>query len=127
METSKINHEVVNVTRSKSSESQQESSAAKFYQGQVGTTSEQSTAKTDEISTTEAEETVDDSQSVSELANTQTRKEHMASAPPGQLSDVKTKLMEIRQKVDRNRARWIRLGCEWFGRRTIMLASEETR
>ena len=54
----------------------------------------------DEISTTEAEN-VDDSHSVSEVAwkiqNTQTRK------PPGPLSDVKTKLTEIRQKVDRNR------------------------
>ena len=43
IDTSKINHEVVNVTRSKSSESQQESSAAKFYRGQVVTTSEQCT------------------------------------------------------------------------------------
>ena len=43
----------------------------------------------------------------------------------GQLSDVKTKLMVIRQKVDRNRARWIRLRCEYLSRRTILLASEE--
>ena len=41
-ETSKVNHGVVNVTRSKTSKSQQESSAAKFYRGQVVTTSEQS-------------------------------------------------------------------------------------
>ena len=32
--------------------------------------------------------------------------------------------MVIRQ-VDRNRARWSRLECEWFGRRTTLLASKE--
>ena len=42
-ETSKINHEVVNVTRSKTSVSQQESSVAKLYRGQVVTTVEPST------------------------------------------------------------------------------------
>ena len=53
---------------------------------------------------------MDDSQAVSEVANTQTRKAaQVASAPPGQSSDVKTKLMVIRQKVDRSRARWSRL------------------
>ena len=51
----------------------------------------------------------------------------VASAPPGPLSDAKTKLMVIRQKVDRNRAGWSRLGYEWFIRRTTLLASEERR
>ena len=46
----------------------------------------------------------------------------VASAPPGPLSDVKTKLMVIRQKVDRNRASWSRLECEWFSRRATLLA-----
>ena len=41
--------------------------------------------------------------------------------------ELKTKIMEIRQKVDRNRAKWIRLGYEWFSRRTILPASEEMR
>ena len=41
--TSKINHEVVNVTRSNASESQQEVQPAKFYRGHVVTTREQST------------------------------------------------------------------------------------
>ena len=71
--------------------------------------------KTNEILVTEAEN-VDDNQSVSEVAwripNTQTAQ--AASAPPGPSSDVKTKLMVIRQKVDRNRAKWSRLGSEWF-------------
>ena len=49
----------------------------------------------------------------------------VASAPPGPLSEVKTKPTEIGQ-VDRNRARWIRLGYEWFGRRTILPARQET-
>ena len=49
------------------------------------------------------------------------------SPPPGPLADVKAKLMEIRKKVDRNRARWFRLGYEWFVRRTILLASEGRR
>ena len=48
-------------------------------------------------------------------------------APSGPPSEVKTKLMEIRQKVDKNRAGWIRLGYEGFSRRTILLASEEKR
>ena len=51
----------------------------------------------------------------------------VASALPRQLFDVKTKLMVIRQTVDRNRARWIRLRCEWLSRRTILPASEESR
>ena len=75
---------------------------------------------------------MDDCQSVSEVAqkipNTWTRKPtQVASAPPGPLSDVTTKLMENKQKVDRNWARWIRLGCEWPGRRTILPTSEERR
>ena len=50
----------------------------------------------------------------------------MASAPPRQLPDVKTQLMEIRQKVDRTRVRWIRLRREWLSRKAILLASRET-
>ena len=59
--------------------------------------------------------------------NTDQKAAQVASAPPGPLSDVETKLMEIRQKVERNRARWSRHGYEWFSRRMILLASEETR
>ena len=83
-------------------------------------------SKADEISTTEAEN-VDDSQSASRsLEDTDQNAAQVASAPPGQMSDVKTKLTVIRQ-VDRNRARWIKLRCEWLSRRTILLASEERR
>ena len=84
-------------------------------------------SKTDENSTNEAEN-VDDSQSVSEVANTQTRKPHRWRARRQDIfSDAKTKLMEIGQKVDRNSARRIRLRCEWLSRRTILQASEERR
>ena len=84
-------------------------------------------SKTDEISTT-VEENVDDSQSVSEVANTQTRKPHgWRARRQDRCRDVKTKLMEIRQKMDRTRDRWSRLGYEWFSRRTTLLASEERR
>ena len=70
---------------------------------------------------------MDDSQLLPEVWNTQTRTPHRwRSALPGQMSDVKTKLTVIRQ-VDRNRARWIKLRCEWLSRRTILLASEERR
>ena len=59
----------------------------------------------DEISTTETEN-VDDSQSVSEVGNTQTRKPHRWRARrQDRCRDVKTKLTEIRQKVDRNRTK----------------------
>ena len=51
----------------------------------------------------------------------------VASAPPGPLSEVKTKFMEIRQKVGRNRARWIRLGYECFSCRTILPASQPAK
>ena len=78
-------------------------------------------------STTEAEN-VDDSQSVSEVANTLTRKPHRWRARrQDRCRNVKTKLVDIRQQVDRNRARWSRLGYEWFTRRTTLLASEERR
>ena len=50
--------------------------------------------------------------------NTDQKAAQVASAPPGPLSDVETKLMEIRQKVERNRARWSRHGYEWFSRRS---------
>ena len=50
----------------------------------------------------------------------------VASAPPGPLSRCEDEV-EIRQKVDRNRARWSRLGYEWFIRKTILSASDERR
>ena len=54
---------------------------------------------------------------VEDSEHTDQKTAQVASAPPGLLSEVKTKTSEIRQKVDRNRARWIRLGYEWFSRR----------
>ena len=88
-------------------------------------------SKTDEISTTEAEN-VDDSQSVlrscvEDSEYVDQKAAQVASAPPGPLSDGETKLMVIRQKVDRNRAGWSRLGYEWFVRSTTLPASEERR
>ena len=87
-------------------------------------------SKTDEVSTTEAEN-VDDTQTVFKVAEdperTDQKAAQVASAPPGPLSDVKTKLMVIRQKVDRNRAKRSRLEREWFSRRTTLLASKERR
>ena len=73
-------------------------------------------SKTDEISTTDAEN-VDDSQAVSEVAweiseHTDQKAAQVASAPPGPLCEVKTKLMEIKaeggqkqSKVDQTRIR----------------------
>ena len=61
---------------------------------------------------------------VEDSDNTDQKAAQVGSAPPGPLADVKTKLMVIRQKVDRNRARWSRLRYEWFIRRTTLLASE---
>ena len=57
--------------------------------------------------------------SVQDSEHTDQKAAQVASAPPGPLSEVKTKLMKIMQKVDRNRARWIRLGYEWFSRGTM--------
>ena len=64
---------------------------------------------------------------VEDSEDTDQKAAQVASAPPGPLSDAKTKLMVIRQKVDRSRAGWSRLGYEWFIRRTTLLASEERR
>ena len=134
-----------------------ESSAAKFYRGQVVTTSEQSTVEShtrafhadSSYQAAGLEQQSDQSTcgkqdgrdfnkrggergrqpiSFRSCEHTDQRAAQVASAPPGQFSDVKTKLMEsVRQKVDRNRARWIRLRCEWLSRRTVLLANEERR
>ena len=44
---------------------------------------------------------------------TEKKAAQVVSAPSGLLDDVKTKLVVIRQKVDRDRARWSRLVCKW--------------
>ena len=62
---------------------------------------------------------------VEDSEHTDQKTEQVASAPPGSLSDMKTKLMVTRQKVDRSRAWWSRLECEWFSRRTTPPASRE--
>ena len=59
---------------------------------------------------------------VEDSEHTDQKAAQVASALPVPLSEVKTKL---RQKVDRNSARWIRLGYEWFSRRTTLPASDE--
>ena len=64
---------------------------------------------------------------VEDSEHTDQKAAQVASAAPGPLSDVKTKLMVIRQKVDRNRTSWSRLECEWFSLRTTLLASKEMR
>ena len=72
--------------------------------------------KTDETSTTKVEN-VGDGQPVSEAAeripNAQTRS-RAVSERAVRAEDVKRKPVGIRQKVDRDRARWSRLVCEWF-------------
>ena len=60
---------------------------------------------------------------VEDSEHTDQKAAQVASAPPGPLADVKAKLKE----VDRNRAGWSTLGCEWLVRRTTLLASEESR
>ena len=42
---------------------------------------------------------------VEDSEHTDQKAAQVASAPPGQLFDVKTELMEVRQKEDRDRAR----------------------
>ena len=64
---------------------------------------------------------------VEDSDHTHQKAAQVASAPPGPLSDVKTRLMVIRQKVDRNRARWSRRACEWLSRTRTLVASKERR
>ena len=51
---------------------------------------------------------------VQDSERTDQKAAQVVSAPSGPLDVVKTKLVVIRQKVDRDRARWSRLVCKWF-------------
>ena len=64
---------------------------------------------------------------VEDSEHTDQKAAQVASAPAGPLPDVKTKLMVIRQNVDRNRASWSRLECEWFSRWTTLLQASHLR
>ena len=51
---------------------------------------------------------------VEDSERTDQKAAQVVSAPLGPLDDVKTKIVVIRQKVDRDRSKWSRLVCEWF-------------
>ena len=64
---------------------------------------------------------------VEDSEHTDQKAAQVASAPAGPWSDVKTKLMVVRQKVDRNRSSCSRLECEWFSRWTTLLQASRRK